>query len=202
MNANVSNTLGAAACAIYYIYYIFGATKNHANMKKILFLLMLPAVISLVNCTGSKEADETAKIPGMMEVDLTSHGFPLTVMIPDSTKGRAEITEQSWGAVEIKVGKSFQISIAEGEGDVALAKSDVASNEVNKFKRYIKDEPTLLFYESEITQPEFHFYSVVKTGKTSYVVEDIKGEVFNEKDVERMIESAQSLKAKEAQPAS
>lgn len=170
-------------------------------MKKLLFLLMLPAVVSLVNCSGGKEADESAKIPGMVETDLTPYGMPITIMIPDSTKGKAEITEQSWGAVEIKVGKSFQISITEGEGDVALMKSDIAGNEINKFKRYVKDEPTLLFYESEITQPEFHFYTIVKAGNTSYVVEDIKGEIFNEKDVERMIESAKSIKAKE-QPAS
>lgn len=163
---------------------------------------MIPAVMSLASCSGGKEADESAKIPGMMEVDLTPHGMPVTIMIPDSTKGKAEITEQTWGAVEIKVGKTFQVSISEGEGDVSLMKSDIAGNEINKFKRYIKDEPALLFYESEITQPEFHFYSVVKTGKTSYVVEDIKGDIFSEKDVERMIESAQSLRAKEGQPAS
>lgn len=163
---------------------------------------MIPAVLSLVNCTGGKEAEETANIPGMMQVDLTPHGFPISVMIPDSTKGAAEITPQSWGAVEIKVGKHFQISISEGEGDIALAKSDVASNDVNKFKRYIKDEPALIFYESEITQPEFHFYTVVKAGATSYVVEDIKGEIFSEKDVEKMIESANSIKAKEGEPAS
>lgn len=162
---------------------------------------MLPAVLALASCSGSKEADETAMIPGMMEVDLTPHGFPVSIMIPDSTKGTPSITAQPWGAVEIKVGKHYQVSIAEGEGDIALAKSDVTSNDVNKLKRFLKDEPTLIFYESEITQPEYHFYTVVKTGNSSFVIEDIKGEVFSEKDVERMIESAKSIKAKE-QPAS
>ena len=137
----------------------------------------------------------------MTETDLTPYGMPISIMIPDSTKGKAEITEQSWGAVEIKVGKSFQVSISEGEGDVSLMKSDIAGNDINKFKRYVKDEPALLFYESEITQPEFHFYTVVKSENTSYTVEDIKGEIFSEKDVERMIESAKSIKAK-GQPAS
>ena len=170
-------------------------------MKKIFFLLMMPAVLTLGSCTGGKEADESAMIPGMMEVDLAPHGFDITMMIPDSTKGKAEITAQPWGAVEIKVGKHYQVSVSEGEGDIALAKSDVMGNDVNKHKRWVKDEPALLFYESEITQPEFHFYTVVKAGNKSYVVEDIKGEVFSEKDVERMVESAKSIKAKE-QPAS
>jgi hypothetical protein len=162
---------------------------------------MLPALISLVNCSGGKEADESANIPGMTETDLTPYGMPISIMIPDSTKGKAEITEQSWGAVEIKVGKTFQVSISEGEGDVSLMKSDIAGNDINKFKRYVKDEPALLFYESEITQPEFHFYTVVKSENASYTVEDIKGEIFSEKDVERMIESAKSIKDK-GQPAS
>ena len=128
-------------------------------MKKILLLLAAPAILFLAGC-GSKPEDTTASIPGMMEVQLKINGNALSIMVPDSTKGKLEMVEQSWGATEIKVGKDFQISIEEGEGDVALMKSDIAGNDVNKFKRYVKDEPTMLFWESEITAPEFHFYAV------------------------------------------
>lgn len=168
-------------------------------MKKILLLLAAPALILMASCGGSK-TEEAVTIPGMAQNEITVSGNKLTIMAPDSTKGKIEIIEQAWGATEIKVGKDFQISVEESDGDVALMKSDIAGNDVNKFKRYIKDEPTLLFWESEITQPEFHFYTIVKVGEKSYVVQNLKDEMFGEKQIEAMIEAAKSLKAKEAQP--
>lgn len=166
-------------------------------MKKALILLAAPALLFFASCGGSKTEETTASMPGMMEVSLKINGNELSIMVPDSTKGKMEMVEQSWGATEIKVGKEFQISISESEGDVALMKSDIAGNDVNKFKRYVKDEPTLIFWESEITEPEFHFYTVVKTGKSSYLIEDIKEEHFNEKSAQTMVDAAKTLKAKE-----
>jgi len=167
-------------------------------MRKLFLLLAAPAVFFLASCGGSKTTDTTAAMPGMMETTITVNGNQLSLMVPDSTKGKLQVVEQSWGATEIKVGKEFQISITEGDGDIALTKSDIAGNDVNKFKRFVKEEPNLLFWESEITGPEFHFYAIVKPGNVSYVVEDIKGDVFNEKATQTMIDSAKSLKTKEA----
>lgn len=167
-------------------------------MKKILLLLATPAMLFMASCGGSKTDSTTASMPGMMETTIAVNGTKLSIMVPDSTKGKLEVVEQSWGATEIKVGKEFQISISEGEGDIALTKSDIAGNDVNKFKRFVKDEPTLVFWESQITEPEFHFYTVVKAGTASYVVEDIKGEVFNEKATQTMIDAAKTLKVKDS----
>lgn len=162
-------------------------------MKKILFLFII--IAAALGCSSEKE---TTTIPaGMMEVDLTPYGFPVTMAIPDSSKGKVEIVQQSWGATEIKVGKFFQVSVSEGDGDISLIKSDIASNDVNKFKSYIVDEPTAILYESEITKPEFHFYSIVKAGNTSYVVEDIKGDLFTKEEAQTMLDAAKSIKPKE-----
>ena len=166
-------------------------------MKKILLLLATPAVLFFASC-GSKTEETATTMPGMTEVQLKINGNNLSIMVPDSTKGKMEMVEQSWGATEIKVGKDFQISIEEGEGDVALTKSDIAGNDVNKFKRFVKDEPTLLFWESEITAPEFHFYSIVKPGTVSYIVKDIAGEMFGEPATQTMIDASKTLKAKDA----
>ncbi len=163
-------------------------------MKKILLLLVTPMILFFAGCGQSKTDETVESMPGMMEVTLKINGNILTVMVPDSTKGKMEMVDQSWGATEIKVGKEFQISIAEGEGDIVLMKSDIAGNDVNKFKRFLKDEPGLLFWESEITEPEFHFYMVQKVGTASYLIEDIKDEHFNEKSVEKMMEAAKTLK--------
>jgi hypothetical protein len=166
-------------------------------MKKIFLLLATPAVLFFAGCGDSKTEETTTSLPGMMETNISVNGNQLSIMVPDSTKGKLEVVEQSWGATEIKVGKEFQISITESEGDIALTKSDIAGNDVNKFKRFVKDEPTLVFWESEITGPEYHFYTVVKTGNTSYVIEDIKGEIFSEKAAQTMIDASKTLKAKE-----
>jgi hypothetical protein len=168
-------------------------------MKKAILLLITPAILFLASCGGSKTEEETS-IPGMMQVQLKINGNPLSIMVPDSTKGKLEMVEQSWGATEIKVGDDFQISIEEGEGDIALTKSDIAGNDVNKFQRFLKDEPQLLFWESAITTPEFHFYTIVKPGAVSYVIQDIKGDIFDEKAVQRMIDAAKTLKVKEVKP--
>ena len=167
-------------------------------MKKLLLLLVVPSILFLASCGGKKE-DTAASMPGMMEVNLKINGNALSIMVPDSTKGKMEMTEQSWGATEIKVGTDFQISIEEGDGDIALTKSDIAGNDVNKFKRFIKDEPTLLFWESEITAPECHFYTIVKPGAVSYVIKDIAGDMFNEKSVQTMVDASKTLKAKETE---
>jgi hypothetical protein len=169
-------------------------------MKKIILLLTAPALMVIASCGGTKTEENTSSMPGMMETTITVNGNKLSMMVPDSTKGKLEVVEQSWGATEVKVGKDFQVSVKEDEGDISLTKSDIAGNDVNKFKRFVKDEPTLLFWESEITQPEFHFYTIVKAGTASYVVEDIKGEVFNEKATQTMIDASKTLKAKDSKP--
>ncbi len=167
-------------------------------MKKIILLLIIPVLVFCNGCGNSKKEGTSSTIPGMKEVQIKINGNALLVMVPsDSTKGRLEIVEQSWGATEIKMGKDFQISIAEGDGDISLIKSDIAGNDVNKFKRFVKDEPALLFWESQITEPEFHFYSIQKLGKASYIIEDIKGELFNEKATQTMIDAAKTLKIAE-----
>lgn len=172
-------------------------------MKKALLLAALSAILIYTGCDNSKN-EEVAKVkPGMMELNLKVNGNSLTITVPDSSIGKLEMAEQSWGATEIKVGKQFQISISEGQGDITLKKSDISGDEINKFKRYLEDGPNTLFWESAITEPEFHFYTVEKVGPVFYLIENIKEEHFSEKDVQQMLESAKSLKLQEvSKPAS
>jgi hypothetical protein len=166
-------------------------------MNKAFLLLAVCAILIFTACGGSKQEDVVIVKPGMMELNLKVNGNSLTITVPDSSIGKLEMTEQSWGATEIKVGKHFQISISEGQGDIALKKSDISGDDINKFKRYIKEEPNTLFWESEITEPEFHFYTVEKVGPVFYLIENIKEEHFNEKEIQQMLEAAMSLKLQE-----
>lgn len=168
-------------------------------MKKTLILLAVPAIICLMSCGGSKSEEEVI-LPGMMKAQLIVASDTLTMIIPDSTKGKVEIIQQPWGATEIKVGSAFQISIEQGEGDVTLVKSDIAGDEVFRLQRYLIDEPTMVFWEAKIgdmPNSNFHFYSIAKVNNTSYVIKDIEsGNAYNEMAVKTMVDAAKTLKSR------
>ena len=164
-------------------------------MKKLVFCIVIIASVALVSCGGKKES---APVAGMMELDLSSHGVSVIIHVPDSSKGKLEVEDAS-GTIKIRVGKAFRMSIFEDAGDIALKKSDVSSADPKKLKRFIVDEPTTILYENQITDPEFHFYTIVKLGEKSYVMEDLDGEeMYTEEAAKAMLESAKSIKAKAA----
>jgi len=168
-------------------------------LKKAILFLAIPALFATVSCGDKKKGGD--EVPGMSQYDLSSYGAHIVLNVPDTTKTKLEVAAQSSGSIEIKSGKDFQISVTPGEGDFALKKSDISSDEVKKFKRFVIDEPTALIWESQVSgmESEFHFYTVIKAGKDSYLIEDIKdGDSFNEAAVRKMMEAAKSAKAKES----
>ncbi len=189
-----------------YGYFIF---KNYvrlqtnqntsAMLKKLILLVTITALITGTGCGNSKKGSN--EIPGMSAYDLSALGTPATINVPDTTKTKLETSAQSSGSMVIKSGKDFQISITPGDGDLTLKKGDVSSDEVKKFKRYLVDEPNSLVWEAQVSglEPEFHFYTVVKVGNDSYVIEDVKdADSFSEKAIQKMNDAAKSLRAKEA----
>ena len=102
--------------------------------------------------------------------------------------------------MEIKVGKGFHISITEDPGDIELRKSDIKSNDVNIFKSFVIEEPLTIMWESEITKPEYHFYTIQKIGENSYVIEDLvsaDGEPLSQEAIQKMLDSANKLVEKQ-----
>jgi hypothetical protein len=164
-------------------------------MKKLLYLLAIP-LLAFVSCNGSKSESEES-LEGMKEVKIILLDDSLSVWVPSNIQGNMDIVQQNWGATEIKIGENFQISIEQSEGDIALQKSDIEGNDVFKLQRYIKDEPTMLFWESKIPDMEnstFHFYTIVTIGKTPYLIKDVdSGVAYSESDVEAMIKAAKTL---------
>jgi hypothetical protein len=170
-------------------------------MKKIVFktaTLCAFALILLSSC-GSK-VEETVVPDGMQLVDLSKYGKPFTFLCPDSStsKGSLIITEQNY-MLEVRSGKSFGLVFEEGEGNMEQLKTDLKGDDVNKFKRFIADEPSLLVWESEITAPEFHLYAIVTIGNAKYVVKDLNAtdnEPFTEADIKKMMDAVKSMKEK------
>lgn len=166
-------------------------------MKKVLILLAAPAILFFASC-GGPSGDEEIIMPGMMKVEFPVAGNTLSMIIPDTTKGKLSIFESDWGATEIKVGDSFQVSVEQGDGDISLAKSDIDGNDVYNLQRYVIDEPNLIFWEAKIPiMPisNHHFYAIITSENTSYVINDIEnGEAYDEASVQSMVDAAKTLR--------
>jgi hypothetical protein len=174
-------------------------------MKTIAKFLMLPILtITLLACGGEEKKESIQAPAGMVTLDLSKYGKQFSIFIPDTTNAKLEIIEQSWGALEVRVGKKFQLSITEDPGDIELRKSDIKSNDINVFKSYIIEEPLAMMWESENTKPEYHFYMIQKMGSNTYVFEDIvpaDGEPLGKEAIQKMFDSSKNIiekKKKEA----
>ena len=168
-------------------------------MKKIINLLSIAVLISsIISCGDKKQEQEAIVAPqGMIVLDLSKFGKPFAIFVPDTVAAKLSIVQQSYGALDIRVGNNFAISINEATEDIELKKKDISEDEINKFKNYIVQEPTAIFWESEITKPEFHFIMNQKIGATDYSFQEIKtaeAEPFGKEAIQKMFDSAKGIK--------
>jgi hypothetical protein len=175
-------------------------------MKKIINLLSAAIIVSsLISCGGKKAQEPIVAPAGMNVLDLSRFGKPFAIFVPDTTAAKLEITQQSYGALDIKVGLNFNISINEQVADITLKKKDIKEDEINKFKNFVVDEPTAIFWESEITKPEFHFIVNQKIGNSDYSFEEVKNseaEPFGKEAIQKMFDSAKNIKEIKKEPTS
>lgn len=168
-------------------------------MKKLISLVSAAVILNFASSCGEKKnADEAIVAPqGMHVLDLNKYGKPFVIFVPDTVASKLEVTQQTYGALDIRVGKNFAVSINEQAADIALRKNDVKEDEINKFKSFIVDEPNAIFWESEITQPEYHFLINHKIGNADYSIEDIRnaeGDALGKDAVQKMFDSAKNIK--------
>lgn len=167
-------------------------------MKKINYFiaaLSIPVMI-LSGCKGNEQSQETATTEQAAlvagEYDLSKSGLNLIIKAPADPA-----VEQVAGAYEVKANEDFQLVVAEGAGDMNLMKSDIQNNDVNKFTRFLVEEPDAILFESQITEPEFHFFVVKKgSNNTVYEIQDLKGKIFTEEQARAMFEAAKASRVK------
>jgi len=169
-------------------------------MRKLFLFIASATLLSMTGCGNGETGNTNAGVPqGMVAADLTSFGISVLVNVPDSTTGPLEITENTLGGADIKVGKNFQIRVIEGEGNIELKKQDITSDEVRKLVKYVVEDPSAILWEWQMNEggePEFYFYSIVKAGNKSFEVFNVPGEIFSEKAATQMLEAAKSIRAK------
>jgi hypothetical protein len=168
--------------------------------KKIFLFIAGISLLTVAGC-GDKKTDDNSNAgvpPGMVAADLSAKGLAVLVNVPDSTNGPLEILENAQGGADVKVGKNFQMTITEGAGDMAMKKSDITSDAVRKFVRYVTEDANAIVWEWQIQdmEPEFHFYAIVKAGDKSFEVRDVEGEIFSEKAATQMLDAARSIRLK------
>jgi len=177
-------------------------------MKNLLLILFIPLAFLFAQCNSEEveeenieEVEQKADLGNVDEIDLEEFGFQLTINVPAKSPTTPEplIDVLDWGAVEIRVGKNYQIQISAGEGDIAQRKSDINLDDIYE-TTFIIDEENVLFYSSKIRgtemDPEFHFFAIISDGNKAFEVEDIKGEIFSEAVANRMLDFAKTIKAK------
>jgi hypothetical protein len=175
-------------------------------MKKLFLFMASTIILTLAGCKLKNNDNTNAKVPkGMVAADLSavSEGLmQVLINVPDSTVGPLEMTPNPQGGVNIKVGKSFQITVTEGSGDIARKKQDITNDDVRKFIKYVVEEPNALVWEWQIEgkEPEFHFYAIVKAGEKTFEIQDTEGSEykFSEKAVMDMLDAARSIRLKSA----
>lgn len=175
--------------------------------RAIIVAFALSATAWLSACKNGKSEDGAIVAPqGMHVLELNAYGKPFAIFVPDTTVGRLEIVQQSYGALDIKVGNNFAISINEQPADIELRKKDVKEDEVNKLKAFVVEEPNAIMWESEITEPEYHFLMNQKIGTTEYSFEDVhntEAKPFGKDAIQKMFDSCKTIKEhKKEQPSS
>jgi len=166
-------------------------------MHKTLITLFSSALIAAMVSCGGKKNEEILAPQGMHTLNLTRFGKPFVIFVPDTVANKMEIVEQSNGALDIKVGKNFAISINEQPADIEMAKRDIKDDEVNKLKSYITEEPNAIMWESEVVQPEYHFLMNQKIGNSDYNFSDIRdteANILGKDAIQKMFDSAKNIK--------
>ena len=115
-----------------------------------------------------------------------------TVMAPEGAT-----VKESFGSANITLGEGFQYDLRLDKADVAAYKKEQESNDINKLKGYVVDQPDAILYESEVMgRTEFHFYASVKSGDVEFTCEDVKGPLHSKADAEAMLASCRTVAKK------
>lgn len=157
---------------------------------KLTYLLLIGVALVALNSCGTKKK---VAPEGMRYEDLSSKNIPLEFCITSDAMVETTLS----GAVEIKAGDSLMISVADGTGNLELFKNDLKGNDVNKLKRIIFEDASSIFYESAITESEFHFIVVKKKESSVYEIQDIKSELYDEATAKRMFDIARAAEVVE-----
>jgi hypothetical protein len=165
------------------------------------------AFIAFNSCTTPKTNDNEIPVPaGMIRIDLTKSGLAATIDIPDTTKKVWGIEAGSSGSIHVFVGNGFHVLINVADEPIAMKKSDINGDDLNKPKTWVINDTNSLLYSTQKdtnafanAKEEFHLYTIVRKDKSTFYIKDMvqgtDGSVytFNKDQAQTMLNSAKSL---------
>lgn len=161
-------------------------------------LAFFAPVLFLFNACGDGKreaaerlAEPEASPPNEYLLDLQAYDLPLAVSMPqqlepdeDSTYGKVRWVEE-FGHYRVSVGKSFDLTITEDEGDIPRLKAGF-ERELLRTATIVSESPELLVYRWHYPDEDIvfvHFYRILRVGDRSFVVESAPEGRYNEADV-------------------
>lgn len=168
-------------------------------MKKVIVIAACTLTILLNSSCGDKKTEQEPIVApeGMNVLDLSRYGKSFAIFVPDTVQNKLTVIEQTYGALDIMVGTKFAISICEQAEDLEMKKKEVKEDEVNKVKSFMVEEPTTIYWESAITDSEYHFIINHKIGNSDYHIKDLSnpdGKPFDKEAAQKMFDSAKNIK--------
>jgi hypothetical protein len=158
----------------------------------------------LFACGGSETENisdkvETVSLKGLEELSLVEYGYDLSIMIPRADmNGAAEVGLTERGTLEIVIGLDYGLEIMFGDGNIELLKKDLKEGLVFN-SEIVKEEENALVYIQEIpdsgVKTQNHFMYRVEVGGNIYEVRDIAEREYGSGMIEKMLESAKTIKA-------
>lgn len=164
------------------------------------FCLQMGIAFSIALLSSCSTKEEQVIPEGMCSIDLQGYGKPFSLLVPDTSKNPLSISEEASGALLVKAGKSFGLSIFEEKADLALKREDLKADEVNRLSSFISEDPNALFWESSITEPEFHFLVNASVNGREFSFQDLQdpeAKLLSKASVQKMFESCRNIKALE-----
>lgn len=179
-------------------------------MKIKKYLLIAAVTIFAAACDQKAEKDDSKQADTeettendysqMQVVSLDDYNVPAKIYLPNTSKGKALISELSSGGVEIIIGDHFGIEIipfglskeefkAELNGDLVYTIDYLEENEQSiLYKKTIKD--------SEV-DAEFHFFLEKDLNGDVYELKSLREMEFNESAAKQMLKAAKSFQSKQ-----
>jgi hypothetical protein len=180
-------------------------------MKKVSLLIVAFATLFLTSCGGEEKKDdkksddkkeakkdevqEEAPITiSLVEMDLTDHGYPVTIEVPDNVV----FEKGDYNDILKNPDGTFAITITTMEWTKDEALGEAKKNDMNKLKEVLEESENGYFIQTEVMRKDdFHmWYSVDAGGEEPIIFENDKGNMPTKSVATVMWNSLKSVKVK------
>ncbi len=141
-----------------------------------------------------KEEVETPKEVAMTEMDLSEHGYPLTIQVPEG----ATFEKGNYNDLIKTADGKFAITVEKLDWSKDEALGEAKKNDVNKLKEVLEETDNGYFIQTEVMgKDDFHMYmSFPAEGEDLIIFQNEKGAMRTKAEATTMFNSLKSIKQK------